>query len=68
MQEMQKKQLSKELKALDDIINSKGKNTAIFKLKDNILGSKKTSQDQEAITDPDTGELVYTPSEIKKYH
>ena len=39
---------------------------AVFALKDKIFGKKKCPQEQVVITDPSTGKLVYTPTEIRR--
>ena len=45
----QKNKLDKEFEKLKRTLNKKGKSSAIFKLKDNIFGSKIQSQDPTAI-------------------
>ena len=47
-------------------LKNKGKAAELFSLRDKILGKRKGTQDQVVINDPETGEDVYTPEEIKK--
>ena len=48
------------------IQKTKGQSAAVFKLKEDILGPSKFSNDPVAIVDPETGIEVMTPQEIKK--
>ena len=66
LKEIQRDKISKELNALKNLKERKGKSAAIFKVKDTLLGKKKVTQDQVAIKNPENGELVYSPDEIKK--
>ena len=56
----------KDMRELEGLKKSKGKSAAVFGLRDKILGKKKSAQEQVVITDPSTGEDVYTPEEIKR--
>ena len=56
---------NREVRQLEEISKTNGNSAAVFKLRDKILGSKKSPQDPIAVIDPDTGFHVYSPSEIK---
>ena len=46
--------------------NVKGNSAAVFRVKERVLGSRKSSADPSAIKDPSTGKLFFHPSGIKK--
>ena len=58
-------QYERELKNLIETKATKGRSAAIFNLRDKVLGKKKTQQDAAVVINPESGENVYTPSEIK---
>ena len=45
---------------------SKGKSAAVFRLKDEVLGSKKNAMEPVIINDPDTDEPIHSPEKIKE--
>ena len=66
MMDIQKDKYEKEVNNLKEVKRAKGKSAAIFKLRDKILGTKKSPQEQVVIKDPTTQAYVYTPEEIKE--
>ena len=66
MMEIQKDKYEKEVDKLKEVKREKGKSAAIFKLREKILGTKKSPQDQVVIKDPTTQVDVYTPDGIKE--
>ena len=44
----------------------KGRSAAVFTLKDDVIGHKKTGQEATILIDPMTGKEVTTPHEIKR--
>ena len=54
------------MKKLETIHEIKGKAAAVFSLKDRVVGSKKTPQEQVVIIDPKTGNEATDPKEIKR--
>ena len=64
--EIQRKQYEYKLKALEELKDIKGKSACIFKLREKILGVKKTSQESVAMIDPTNGDMLVTEKEINK--
>ena len=62
----QRKQFEKELKEIKEAQNKKGKSAAVFKVKEKILGLKKSVQEATVIVNPKTKEEVNTVDGIKK--
>ena len=62
----QREEYEKKLQYLKDIKKEKGKSTAIFKLKEKVLGSKKEGSESVSMNDPETGEMICDPEELKK--
>ena len=56
----------KKLKWLEDIKYNKGSSAAIFKLKEQILGSKKEGPEAVSMEDPETGQIIVEKEELKK--
>ena len=63
--ELERNEFEKKLKCLADIHNKKGRSAAIFKLKEQILGSKKSGQDAVCMDDPDTGQIIVEKESLK---
>ena len=63
--ELERNEFEKNLKYLADIRNKKGSSAAIFKLKEQILGSKKSGQDAVCMEDPDTGQIIVEKESLK---
>ena len=61
----QRENLEKEIAALKDVRNKKGKAAAVFNLKERVLGSTKAKQEAAVIRDPATGKIVTDVEEIK---
>ena len=55
--------LSSELSNMKNLKSKKGFSSAIFQLKDNILGSKKMAQEAASLIDYKTGCLLTNPSD-----
>ena len=62
----QRIQFEKKLKDLSEIRKEKGASAAVFKLKENILGSKKVGQEAVSMEDPQTGNLIMNKEDLKK--
>ena len=62
----QREDLEKGLKALKECKNLKGKSASIFKLKESIVGSKKSKQEPTSIKDPKTNKEIFEPKLIKE--
>ena len=58
--------LSSELSNMKNLKSKKGFSSAIFQLKDDILGSKKMAQEAASLIDYKTGCLLTNPSDIKR--
>ena len=58
--------LESNIAKLKRIQSTKGKTAAVFKLREDINGSSKSSNEPVVINDPETGVPVMTPTEIKK--
>ena len=58
--------LSSELSNMKSLQSKKGFASAIFQLKDDILGSKKMAQEASSLIDFKTGCLLTNPSDIKR--
>ena len=56
-----------ELEEIYNIHNKKGSSAAIFKLKEQILGSKKSGQDAVCMEDPDTGQIIVERESLKMH-
>ena len=63
---MQRTAYENKLKILNDIKNHKGNQAALFKLKASVIGDKKAKQEAVCMENPNTGELIFDPSEIKE--
>ena len=62
-----KEQGDKLEKEINEIkLQGKGRLTRIFKMKQKVLGSKKTSQEPSAIRDPASGDLLVSNADIKR--
>ena len=69
--DMAKELLKRQSKRIEDEVKSaretaNGRVGKIYKMKEIIAGSKKPSQEAQAIKDPSTGEIIVSNSEIKK--
>jgi hypothetical protein len=62
----QKQNFENKLKCLDNMRNQKGNSAAIFKLKEQILGSKKTGPEAVSMEDPETGLMIVEKESLKK--
>ena len=62
----QREKLENEIAKLKDMKTKKGKSAVVFKLKENVLGSKKAQQEPAVVKDPDTEKLVTDVEEIKR--
>ena len=66
LKEEQTEKMKKEFTRLESLKSSKGNAAKIFKLRSEILGSKKCSQEPTAVKDPITGEMEMDPTKIKE--
>ena len=64
LEEIKSLKYENDIKQLEDLKRKKGKSAATFRLKENIVGSKKSPQEQMVIIDPQTGKNVYDPEDI----
>ena len=62
----QLKEYEKKLHHLNQLKKEKGKSAAIFKLKENIVGIKKTCQEAVTMKDPESGELIVENDKLKE--
>ena len=60
----QGEKLEKEINEIK--LQGKGRLTRIFKMKQEVLGSRKTSQEPLAIRDPASGDLLVSNADIKR--
>ena len=58
LHEHQLKNYEKKLSDLKRLKTEKGRSAGVFKLKEKIVGSKKTNQEAVTMKDPDSGELI----------
>ena len=65
IKEVQQKKLEDEMTKFRRIKASKGNSAAVFKLRDEVLGSSKQGLDPVVLLDPNTNLPVMTPEEIK---
>ena len=63
--EIQSKQMEKEIDKFKQLKASKGKAAAVFKLRESIIGSSKSSSDPVVVVDPSSGLPMMSPEEIK---
>ena len=63
--DLQRAAYEDKLKNLLDLKSNKGNQAAVFKLKANITGEKKTKQEAVCMADPISGELLFEPDEIR---
>ena len=63
---IERNNLEVDIKRLENLNSNKGRSAAVFGLRDMILGRKKSPQEQVVIKDPETGNEVSTPDEIKR--
>ena len=62
----QREKLEKEISALKDMKNKKGKSAVVFNLKGKVLGSKKSQPEPAVIKDPATEKAVTDVEQNKK--
>ena len=62
----QRLNLEEELKSLDEVKKGKGNAAAIFNLRGKVLGLKKTTQEAVVLINPENGQEVNTPEDIRK--
>ena len=62
----QRKDFEKKLKCLDEIKKKKGNSSAIFKLKEQLLGSKKAGPEAVSMEDPRTGLMIVEKKKLKE--
>ena len=63
--ESQRKEIEEELKQLENLKVTKGKTAAVFNLFNKIRGQKKEGAEMLAMKDPESGELVFDPEDLK---
>ena len=61
-----RKEFEKKLKYLENIQKEKGGSAAVFKLKEQIMGSKKAGQEAVCMEDPETGEIIVERGKLKE--
>ena len=66
LHEHQLKNYEKKLSDLKRLKTEKGRSAGVFKLKEKIVGSKKTNQEAVTMKDPDSGELIMENEELKE--
>ena len=59
-------ELESEMRALERLKHEKGKAAKTFHLKREIVGGKKKAQEATAVKNPENGEILTDPKEIKK--
>ena len=64
--DLERKDFKKKLKYLEDVQKEKGSSAAVFKLKEQIMGSKKTGQEAVCMEDPETGEIIVEREKLKE--
>ena len=64
--DLQRSAYEDKLKILNEIKNNKGNQAALFKLKARILGEKKAKQEAVSMENPESGEMLFEPNEIKE--
>ena len=62
----QKSNLKEEMDELEKCLLKRGSTAAVFKLKEKLLGSKKSSPEATAIKDPISGDLITDRKEVLK--
>ena len=66
LKDIQKAQFEKKIQSLQKLKLCKGKASAVFNLKERILGSKKSHQEPVVLVDPETKSEVFHPQDIKR--
>ena len=61
----QRSEYEEKLKNLNELKANKGNQAALFKLKAKITGDKKGKQEAVSMTDPETGEMLFEPENIR---
>ena len=62
----QNENLEREMDGLKQLKEKKGRAAATFKLKNDVVGAKKSQQEPTTILDPESGEVLYNPKEIRE--
>ena len=62
----QKDEMNKEFQRVYQLIREKGKASAVFDVKERIIGGKKNAGEPHVIKHPKTGNLLFKPKEMKK--
>ena len=62
----QREAFEHELDSIRELKKNKGTSTAVFKIREKIVGSKSTKQEATVIIDPKTNIAVNTPDEIRR--
>ena len=62
----QREQLETDFKSLSETWKNKGKSASVFKLKESIVGPKKTKQEPSSVKDPQTKKEVFDVETIKQ--
>ena len=62
-----KNKLEKEFNKLENTLKTKGKSSAVFQLKNTIVGNKIKSQEQAAIECPESKKVITDTNEIKSH-
>ena len=50
---------------MTNLVSEKGKSAAVFKIRRDIVGSKSSTSEPTTIIDPDSGDVLFEPEEIK---
>ena len=64
--DLERKEFEKKLKYLENVRKEKGGSAAVFKLKEQIMGSKKNGQGAVCVEDPETGKIIVEREENTK--
>ena len=66
LKDIEQNKFATDIKQLEFLKHNKGKAAAVFSLKDKVIGKKKAAQEQVVIVDPESGNEVYSPEDIKR--
>ena len=66
LKSLQGKKMEEKFKKMKEAKKKKGMSAAVFHLREDILGGKKSLEEPAVVRNPATGEEVDTPEEIKK--
>ena len=66
LKSIQRSKFKENINRMNELKEKKGPSAAVFHLREDIIGGKKAVEEPAVVTNPETGEDVDTPKQIKK--